>query len=88
MAGLLRQDWQLLSLDLSHVQCSQQGMEAIAEGLLCNKRLARLNLEGNKRGYNGEPWIRSVPPPLSIPPPLFCQCLLYKRKHSEQWFRV
>lgn len=51
VADLLRRDWQLLSLDLSHCHCSQQGMEAIAEALLINRRLSHLSLEGNKGGY-------------------------------------
>jgi hypothetical protein len=52
-------------------------MEAIAEGLLCNKRLARLNLEGNKNGYNEAPWRRSVLRPCpSNPPPCFLSLLV------------
>ena len=67
VADLLRRDWRLLSLDLSHCNCSQQGMETMAEGLLINRRLSCLFLDGNKGGYEEEPWCRSVLPFLGPP---------------------
>lgn len=56
VARLLKQDWGLTTLDLSHVRCSVQGMQAIAEALPHNNRMLSLNLDGNDPGYAEESW--------------------------------
>jgi len=57
---LKREEWGMLSLDLSHVRCSVQGMQAIAEALPHNNHMLSLNLDGNDPGYAEESWRRVI----------------------------